>query len=579
MSGSHEQSRRARSASGGQEALSGFLRMRFDAFELDEANARLLRDAHPVALAPRPFAVLCTLVRQLGFLITKNDLLDTVWGHRFVSDSVLKTAISELRTALEDDARRPRYVETVSRRGYRFIGVPTAVPAHSPAASPSVAGLPQTPSLIGRAHALARLRAAWDLACSGKRTLVWVAGDPGIGKTTLIDHFVSALGEVTIARGQCVEQHGTGEPYLPILEALAELCRRDNTVLPLLRAVAPTWLLQLPWLNTPEERDALRRELAGALQDRMLREMGELLDRCTQQRPLLLVTEDLHWSDNATIQLMDHIARRRGNSRLMWVASFRLDEVIAYDYPLKTLRNELRLHGLCDEIVLDPFSEKEVAEYVARRAPSMAATDTFVRSLHARTDGLPLFVTHVMDDLIAHWKAADREARTSLLPGRMAIPENLAAIIDQYIARLVPEQRAVLEAAAVCGVEFRVGTVAAVLERDTASVAAICDELARGHLWLSAPADDANNARDLPYFFRHALFRQWLCERTGRLARTRLHGKVGAALELERAAGVPVTAAELAMHFECGREPMAAVRYLRRGCQSRRCCASARRTH
>ena len=109
---------------GGRGSLSGLVRMRFDAFELDEANARLLRDRHPVALAPTPFAVLCMLVRQPGSLITKNDLLDAVWGHRFVSDSVLKTAISDLRTAFEDDARRPRYIETVSRRGYRFIGCP-----------------------------------------------------------------------------------------------------------------------------------------------------------------------------------------------------------------------------------------------------------------------------------------------------------------------------------------------------------------------------------------------------------------------------------------------------------------------
>ena len=120
-----------------------------------------------------------------------------------------------------------------------------------------------------------------------------------------------------------------GEPYLPVLEALAELCRSDNAVAPLLRAVAPTWLLQLPWLSTADERDALRRDLAGVGPDRMLREMGELLDRYTERRPLLLVTEDLHWSDRATIQLIDYIARRRGPARLMWLSSFRLAEVVA----------------------------------------------------------------------------------------------------------------------------------------------------------------------------------------------------------------------------------------------------------
>jgi DNA-binding winged helix-turn-helix (wHTH) protein len=97
-------------------------RLRFDRFELDEAEARLTCDGEPVALAPKPFAVLCALARTPGSLVTKNALLDLVWGHRFVTESVLKTAISEARAALADDPKQPRYIETVSRRGYRFIG-------------------------------------------------------------------------------------------------------------------------------------------------------------------------------------------------------------------------------------------------------------------------------------------------------------------------------------------------------------------------------------------------------------------------------------------------------------------------
>jgi len=96
-------------------------RLRFDRFELDEAEARLTRDGEPIALAPKPFAVLCALARTPGSLVTKNALLDLVWGHRFVTESVLKTAISEVRSALDDDPKQPRCIETVSRRGYRFI--------------------------------------------------------------------------------------------------------------------------------------------------------------------------------------------------------------------------------------------------------------------------------------------------------------------------------------------------------------------------------------------------------------------------------------------------------------------------
>ena len=106
----------------------------------------------------------------------------------------------------------------------------------------------------------------------------------------------------------------------------------------------------------------------------MLREMGEVLDRCGERRPLLLVTEDLHWSDRATTQLIDYIARRRGSAPLMWLGSFRLADVVALDHPLTRLRRELRMHHLSEEIVLDPFSESEVAEYSANRRHPLPAT-------------------------------------------------------------------------------------------------------------------------------------------------------------------------------------------------------------
>jgi DNA-binding winged helix-turn-helix (wHTH) protein/tetratricopeptide (TPR) repeat protein len=537
--------------------------VRFGRFELDEPNACLKRDGKAVALPPTPFAVLCALARRPGSLLTKDALLDEVWGHQFVSESVLKTVIRKLRSVLEDDARQPRFIETVSRRGYRFIAAVTPIPT-APLARASIPdiGMPHGRIFIGREDALSRLRRSWDLACTGRHAVVWVTGDPGIGKTTLIERFISDLGDVTCARGQCVEQYGAGEPYLPVLEALAELCRSDSAAAPLLRAVAPTWLLQLPWLSTTEERDALRQELAGVRPDRMLREMGELLDRYSETRPLLLVTEDLHWSDRATLQLMDHVARRRGSGRLVWLASFRLAEVVALDHPLKALREELRLHGLCEEIVLDPFSEREVADYVAKRAPSMAADEAFVRALHERTDGVPLFVAHVTTDVIERAAQAGRDADAASHLAKMAVPESLAGLIDHYIVKLTHEQRMLLEAAAVCGVEFRVDTVADALERDAAWVDETCDGLASGQLWLSAPhAEQGSDGSNRPYSFRHALFRQVLYERVSPRARARLHRKVGAALERERAAGVPVAAAELAMHFEIGREPITALRY------------------
>ena len=522
--------------------------LRFDAFELDESNARLLRNGQAVPLAPKPFALLCELVRRQGALCTKQALLDKVWGHQFVSDSVLKTAISDLRTVLGDDPRNPRFIETASRRGYRFVAPVTAMAA-APAytANAAVIDSAQTSGFVGRESELARLHRAWDLARSGRRSVVWIVGEPGLGKTALIERFVANLGDVACARGQCVEHYGAGEPYLPVLEAIAELCRSDSTVPDLLRAVAPAWLMQLPWICAAEERETLRRELVGVGPERMLREMGELLNRVSERRPLLLVTEDLHWSDRATIQLVDYIARRRGSARLMWLSSFRLAEVVAREHPLHAVRRELRLHALCTEIVLDPFAETEVADCVATRSRSLARDEEFVRALHERTDGVPLFVASMLRDVMAQVESDVEAARVVA----SIVPDDVVNLIDHYAERLGPDQRQLLTAAAVCGAEFRIATIAEVLRRDAAAVEDTCEELARGRLWLAASQSKGDSSHlGRRYAFSHALFRHVLYERTGPLARAELHGAVGQALESERAAGVPVTAVELAMHFE-----------------------------
>ncbi|MEO8011348.1 MAG: AAA family ATPase, partial [Dokdonella sp.] len=501
------------------------LRLRFDMFELDEADARLTRDGQPIALAPRPFAVLCALARTPGTLVTKNALLDSVWGHRFVSDSVLKTAVNALRAAMRDDPKQPRYIETVSRHGYRFIGkvIAAATPGESPPApmtsAPELSGNPLP--IIGRSDAIERLRAAWRLACSGKHQIVWIAGEPGVGKTTLIEYFAAEVGENYCAHGQCVEQSGAGEPYLPVLEALSALSHRDPSFGASIRAVAPTWLLQLPWLSSAEERVALRHELSGSGQPRMLREFGELLERYAHNQPLLLVTEDLHWSDLATVQLIDYVARRRASTRLLWLASFRLTEIVAADHPLKSLRHELRLHGLSEEIVLDAFSEKEVANYVAAKIPGLALEETFVRALHARTDGLPLFVADVVSDLLAQEESAiDGVPSAYSRLASVAIPENLAGIIEQYMHRLTPAERALLEAASVCGIEFRLATVTEALPGDIAALGALCAELVRRQRWLTAvPLERPSATSDARYAFRHALYREVLYNQIGPVAR------------------------------------------------------------
>ncbi|MBL8352371.1 MAG: AAA family ATPase [Burkholderiaceae bacterium] len=520
------------------------LSLRFDDFVLEEGQSRLLRADSAVALPPKALALLCALARRPGQLVRKDALLDEAWGHRHVSESVLKTTISQLRAALGDDAKHPRYIETASRHGYRFIGVPAAaaiVPAPAPGADASGGDAP-----IGRGAAVERLQRALEAALGGQRRIVWLAGEAGVGKTTLVEHFAARCG-VRVALGQCVQQFGAGEPYLPMLEALAALCRSDPALVSLLRSVAPTWLLQLPWLCTEGERAALQQQLAGVHPDRMLREAGELLDRYTQQAPLVLVTEDLHWSDHATVRLLEHLARRRTPARLLWLGSFRSAELEAENHPLKGLRHELRLHRLAEELALEPFSEPELAAYLERRVPRAAGAQALVHALHAHTGGLPLFVANVVDELLAQGGLED-------LPLRIAdrVPDTLAGVVERQFERLPAAQQAMLEAAAVHGVEFRPDAVAAALQADRHETHAALEALARRGQWL----------RETPagFEFRHALVRHAVLQRIGAAGRSRLHARIAGALERLREAGAAVAAAELASHHERGQQPLAALR-------------------
>ncbi len=535
------------------------LQFRFDAFELDEADARLKRDGKPVALAPKAFGVLCELARKPGVLVTKNALLDAVWGHQHVSESVLKTTISQVRAALTDDAAHPRYIETASRLGYRFIGAANgaangsvlAAPKPANAAGPAAA-IPD--SFIGRRAALDRLQEAWARAGNGQRQLVWVAGDAGVGKSTLLETFTRLSGAAGIAQGQCVEQYGSGEPYLPVLHALGDLCREYSELGPLMRTAAPTWLLQIPWLVAESERGALARELAGISPERMVREFHELIVRFSEKRPLLFILEDLHWSDEATLRLMNHFARQRTPARVLWIGSFRLTQVIAEGHPLQSLRQELRLHKLCEEVVLDPFSEAEVQEYLRGRAPPAQVPEAFIRRVHAHTDGLPLFVANVVDALLGTEGGVSANAP-------LPVPEDLMGAVETRIGKLPAEVVALLQAAAVLGVEFRAGAVAEVAGRDLAEVIDVCDQLAKQQYWLRhvGTVDLNDGTLDATYVFRHAIYRHVFYHRIGAAPRVQLHRRVAQVLAGGTAKGVPAAPAELASHHERGREPAAAL--------------------
>jgi tetratricopeptide (TPR) repeat protein len=366
--------------------------------------------------------------------------------------------------------------------------------------------------------------------------------------------------------GQCVEHFGAGEPYLPLLEAVKELCRREPDLVPIMRAVAPTWLVQMPWLVPEADRENLRREVSGAHPDRMVREMREMMDRYTETRPLVFVLEDLHWCDHGTLRMMEHFARRPRQVRILWIASFRLTQVIAEDHPLRALRQELRLHNLCDEILLEPFSESDVADYMVSRMPGRELPEAFVRRLHAHTEGLPLFVANVVNTLIAQAAndsaALDRWVEASST-APLPVPDSLAGVIEKQILRLPLETQQMLEAASVCGVDFRAGAVANMLGRDVMEVSQQCDDQVRRKFWLrhGDMVELPDGGLDTRYVFLHALYQQVFYQRLTVPQRVQLHRRAAKWAEAARAAGETIAPIELASHHERGQQSLPALKY------------------
>jgi tetratricopeptide (TPR) repeat protein len=199
---------------------------------------------------------------------------------------------------------------------------------------------------------------------------------------------------------------------------------------------------------------------------------------------------------------------------------------------------------------------------VAGQSAALAADEEFVHALHERTDGVPLFVASVLGDVIEHMASGGAGHTAGTAMDAMPVPENLAAIIEHFVARLGEEEQAMLGTAAVCGSEFSPDTVAEAMERDAGWVSATCERQARAHMWLAAPrAAQQAVGPEVRYAFRHALLREVLYERTPPAIRAQLHRKVGAALERERERGRAVAASQLAMHFDRGGDPLTALRY------------------
>ena len=222
---------------------------------------------------------------------------------------------------------------------------------------------------VGREIERHRLTEMLAAARTGKRQIVFVEGEPGIGKTALVNAFVDEdVGDgLQVARAQCVQQGGTVEPYLPVLEALDQFARAEPGTIDVLRRHAPTWLAQIPWFLRPDDARCVEDSVSEATRARMLREMARALEVVAGERTLVVVLEDLHWADAATIDLLGSLARRTEPARLMLLCTYQPARAIAFGHPVVDLARRLSARGGAARLCLELFSLAEVEAYLTRR--------------------------------------------------------------------------------------------------------------------------------------------------------------------------------------------------------------------
>ena len=540
----------------------------FEPFRLDADNACLWRHEQRVALRPKTFNLLAQLVEHAGTLLTKETLLDAVWPDAFVTEGVLATSMAELRKALGETARQPRFIATEHKRGYRFIAPVTAVELAAP---PSRASQPPS-LLIDRGAELECLRQALTAARRGQRQAVMVTGEAGIGKTTLVDAFLGELVEqenIYVGRGQCIDHYGPSEPYLPLLDAVGDLAQAGyaQLVQAILRQRAPSWLLQLPALLSPDEAARLRQDVLNIAPERMLRELADAVETLSVAQPLVIVLEDLHWSDASTLNWLAYISRRRVPSQLLIVGTYRPVDAAMRDHPVRGVTQELRLHGLCDEVELDFWSETGVAAFLAQRFGAQIASADLVRLLHQRTQGNPLFLIALVNALIGQgiliraesgWRAPENLEAAAII-----VPSDLQQLVEYHLLRLQPGDQSLLEAASAAGAAFTSASVAAGLAQDDDSVEARCQTLARLGQFIRETGVETwpDGAMTSAYQFTHAIYHEVVYARMAAGSRQRLHRRIAARLQTAYADRLTEAAAQLAFHHGRGQEFAQAVRF------------------
>jgi DNA-binding winged helix-turn-helix (wHTH) protein/tetratricopeptide (TPR) repeat protein len=518
----------------------------FGDFELDPARLELRCRGKVVGVQPKVLRVLLLLVEHRDRVVSRRELLETVWSGETVSAASIKRAIQGARRALGDSGDSQSTIRTVPRLGYRFAA--TIAPSRSGATAPkleAVRSAPRAPEedpFVGRESILAMLETAMRTAISGKGGLVLLTGEPGLGKTRMAQQLAASAAKLGADSwlGRCLEVDGA-PPFWPWIQILRD-CMRDlgpGEMRRLLGAegadiaqAVPELRQMLPELPSPPPIDPV----SGRF--RLFDSVATFLKRASGLRPILLTFDDLHQADRASVQLLEFVSRQATTARLLLAATFR-PRVGGADVLPEALQ-ALARENTIQCIELRGLSRDELGHYL-ELVTGKAASDAELDSLLEKTAGNPLFVRQ----LVHGFRGEQLNSRTRFGDWLSRAPRStgLQGAIQRHLEVLSQPAQALLRVAAVLGREFSVGLLV--------EIAAVPLESVSEMLAGAVAAGLIHGVTDVlrRYRFTHVLVRDALYDQLSPSERARLHGRAARALDSRGAASDDVLLAELTRHY------------------------------
>ncbi len=527
-------------AQDGLEVLTGPLLPGLEGPWVDHHRARLAE------LRPRLLRAAARAGLALGGDALDQALTD---ARALVADNPFNESASallmEVQAAGGNVAEALQTYEELRARLLEHLGNPPAKPIaelHARLLRPAAPRAPAAPpepavplpvagtSFVGRASHLDALRQRWGAVGGPRWPLVFLAGESGIGKTTLAARFAEEVGGERVLFGRCDEDPVV--PYQPFVEAfrhpdaLAGTSDDEEVIalaplMPRLRSLAPAGPLGV----SPEMQRYL-----------MFEAVAERLCRWSRVRPLLLILDDVHWADRPTVRLLQHLVRDPRVLRLMVIATYRVEEA-GGERPLAALVADLRRAHTLDVLRVEGLSRVDTDALVTERL--QATAPDFAGALWSQTDGNPLFIEEALRSVADSGAAAGDRPVTAHTLARMGVPDGVKSVIVRRLETMPGEAADALRAAAAIGHEFDPRLVAGVRG---VPVERTLDALER------APTRGLVGELDrYRYAFSHGIVRMAIYEDMTRTRRAELHHRIGELLEggPER----PGQAAEVALHF------------------------------